>query len=157
MKTLTEPELLHKAAAYCSLTERCPADVREKLQAWGVPSEAAAERILRYLERERYLDEERYCRAFIREKYRFAKWGRQKIAQALKLKQLPSALSLRCLAEEIDEEEYLDTLRSLLEAKARHIRARNDYELKGKLVRFALSRGFEMRDVLACMELDSEY
>lgn len=154
MKELTESEALNKAAAYCSLAERCPAEVEAKLLAWGIASEAATRRILDFLKRENFLNEERYCRAFIRDKYRFSQWGRQKIAMALRQKQISATLYASCFAEEIDEEEYRSILKKLLAAKQRATRARNRYELEGKLIRFALSRGFEMEDIRACMDIE---
>ena len=77
MNTITEDEALNRVAAYCSAAEHCRAEVSEKLQKWGIAYEAI-ERILARLEAEKYIDDERYCRAFINDKYRFAKWGKMK-------------------------------------------------------------------------------
>ncbi|MDR0989196.1 MAG: RecX family transcriptional regulator [Prevotellaceae bacterium] len=150
-KALTEPEALQKAAAYCSVAERCRYEVAVKLKAWEM-SEAASLRILNRLEQERYLDEARYCRAFVRDKWRFAKWGKVKIAQALAHKQLPPDAVADAIAE-IDDREYTSLLKNLLSAKAKSIRSENDYERKGKLIRFALSRGFEMKDILRVLAI----
>ncbi len=72
-KEMTEAEALTRAAAFCSTTEHCRAEVHDKLMRWEMKPDAA-ERILQYLEKERFLDDERYCRAYVRDKYRFAKW-----------------------------------------------------------------------------------
>ncbi len=149
MKTITETEALQRVASYCSAAERCRTEVFEKLQKWSIPP-AGIERILFYLEREGYLDEERYCRAFVKDKYRFDKWGRRKIAQALHLKKISSACVNRGL-QEIDQHEYRRGLCKLLEAKRRTIHAGDDYQRNAKLVRFALGRGFEMSDIRACL------
>lgn len=154
MNTITEEEALHKVAAYCSTAEHCRAEVSEKLQKWSVDY-AAIERILHRLETEKYIDDERFCRAFIDDKFRFAKWGKVKIAQGLYMKKIPSDVAWRHL-NEIDQDEYLDILRGLLIAKRKSIRANDDYELNGKLVRFALSRGFEMKDIRLCVQLSDE-
>lgn len=154
MNTITEEEALHKVAAYCSTAEHCRAEVSEKLQKWSVDY-AAIERILHRLETEKYIDDERFCRAFIDDKFRFAKWGKVKIAQGLYMKKIPSDVAWRHL-NEIDQDEYLDILRGLLIAKRKSIRANDDYELNGKLVRFALSRGFEMKDIRLCIQLSDE-
>ena len=98
------------------------------------------------LVQEKYIDESRYCRAFINDKVRFARWGRIKIAQALRQKQIPSSLYLPLL-DEIDEACYSEQLRRLLEAKQREVKGRNAYERKAKLVRFALGRGYEMDEI----------
>lgn len=154
MNTITEEEALRKVAAYCSTAEHCRAEVCEKLQKWGIDYEAI-ERILNRLEEEKYMDDERYCRAFVGDKFRFAKWGKVKIGQGLYMKKIPADVAWRHL-NDIDQEEYLSVLRELLVAKRKSIRANDDYELNGKLVRFALSRGFEMKDIRLCVQLSDE-
>lgn len=115
----------------------------------------AIDRILKRLEDEKYIDEERFCRAFVNDKYRFAKWGKVKIAQALQMKKVSYNVCRRFL-NEIDEEEYLSVLDGLLAAKRKSVHAENEYELNGKLMRFALSRGFEMKDIRHCIQLSDE-
>lgn len=154
MIQFTETEALSRLEAYCSTAEHCRAEVAEKLQRWGVPYDAI-ERIIRRLEQEKYIDEERFCRAFIRDKYRFDKWGKVKIGQALMLKKIPQR-TFFLLMNEIDEEEYMGILEKLLSAKRKSIRAANEFELNNKLVRFALSRGFEMKDIRRCIEVSDE-
>ena len=154
MTNITETEALNKVAAYCSAAEHCRAEISEKLQRWGLPYDAI-DRILKRLVDEKYIDEERFCRAFVNDKYRFAKWGKVKIAQALQLKKVPYNTCWQFL-NEIDEEEYLSILDRLLTAKRKSIHAENEYELNGKLKRFALSRGFEMKDIRHCIQLSDE-
>ena len=154
MTNITETEALSRAAAYCSTTEHCRTEISEKLLRWGM-SDDAVERILKRLVQEKYIDEERYCRAFIKDKYRFAKWGKVKIAQALQLKKVPADCVRQSLSG-IDEEEYLAILRALLVAKRKNTRAKNEFELNGKLIRFALSRGFEMKDIRHCIQVSDE-
>ena len=154
MIEITETDALSRLAAYCSTAEHCRAEVTEKLQRWGI-SYDAIDRIINRLEQEKYIDEERFCRAFVNDKYRFAKWGKVKIAQALQLKKVPYN-TCRQFLNEIDEEEYLSILDGLLTAKRKSIHAENEYELNGKLMRFALSRGFEMKDIRHCIQLSDE-
>ena len=154
MTNITETEALNKVAAYCSAAEHCRAEISEKLHRWGLPY-AAINRILKRLVAEKYIDEERFCRAFVNDKYRFAKWGKVKIAQALQLKKVPYN-TCRQFLNEIDEEEYLSILDRLLTAKSKSIHAENEYELNGKLKRVALSRGFEMKDIRHCIQLSDE-
>ena len=111
--------------------------------------------MLERLETEKYIDDERYCRAFVNDKFRFAKWGKMKIAQGLYMKKIPSDVAWRHL-NEIDEEEYLSILRDLLASKRKSIHAKDDYELNGKLMRFAVSRGFELKDIRRCIEIPEE-
>ena len=148
---LTDEEALNRVASYCSAAEHCRAEVNEKLQRWGIAYETIA-RILERLETEKYIDDERYCRAFVNDKFRFAKWGKMKIAQGLYMKKIPSDVAWRHL-NEIDEEEYLSIL---LASKRKSIHAKDDYELNGKLMRFAVSRGFELKDIRRCIEIPEE-
>ncbi|MCD8183296.1 MAG: RecX family transcriptional regulator [Bacteroides sp.] len=154
MVEITETEALSRVATYCSTAEHCRAEITEKLQRWSIPYDAI-DRILDRLEQEKYIDEERYCRAFVRDKYRFAKWGKVKIGEALRLKKISQSIYFPFL-NEIDQEEYLSILRGLLSAKRKSVRAENEFELTNKLVRFALSRGFEMKDIRHCLALSDE-
>ena len=154
MIEITETDALNRLAAYCSIAEHCHAEVTEKLQRWSIPYDSI-DRIINRLEQEKYIDEERFCRAFIHDKYRFAKWGKIKIGQALQLKKIPQRVYCRYL-NEIDEEEYLAVLKGLLVAKRKSVHAENEFELNNKLVRFALSRGFEMKDIRRCLVLSDE-
>ena len=117
---MTEEEALNRVAAYCSAAEHCRAEVSDKLQKWGIAYDAI-ERILARLEAEKYIDDERYCRAFIGDKFRFAKWGKMKIGQGLYMKKIPSDVAWRHL-NEIDQEEYLAVLRDLLASKRKSVR-----------------------------------
>lgn len=154
MTEITEKDALSRMAAYCASSEHCRAEVAEKLQRWGIAYDAI-DRIIERLEQEQYIDEERYCRAFVRDKYRFAKWGKVKIGQSLQLKKI-SPRVYRAFLDEIDEEEYFSILQKLLAAKRKSVSAENDYELNCKLVRFALSRGFEMKDIRRCIDVSDE-
>ena len=106
MTELTETEALNKVAAYCASAEHCRTEVIEKMQRWGMPYNTI-DRIVERLVAEKYIDEERYCRAFVNDKYRFAKWGKVKIGQALYLKKIPR-FTYQPYLNEIDEEEQAD-------------------------------------------------
>lgn len=149
-KECTENEARYKAETYCAAAERCVSDVRRKLQLWGAPAESV-ERIIQGLVADNYISEQRYVIAFVREKHRFNRWGTVKIAQALRMKQLPSALVEEALCE-LDKEEYGASLHALLQKKMKEVKARNEYERNGKLIRFALSRGYEMDIILKCLK-----
>lgn len=151
---MTESEALNKLAAYCSAGEHCRAEAVEKMQRWGIPYETI-DRIADHLVKENYINEERYCKAFINDKFRFDKWGKVKIGQALQLKKI-SPLVYKPFLAEIDEGEYQAVLNKLLAAKKKSVRAENEYELNGKLIRFALSRGFEMKDICHCLNIPEE-
>lgn len=140
-KILTPPEALHRAAALCSTAEHCTADIREKLARWGVTGNDARA-IVDRLVQERFIDEQRYAVAFVKDKFRFSGWGRIKIRYALQQKHIDSGDIDNALAA-IDEELYTDRLLELLKAKSRTIRDDDPEARRAKLFRFAASRGFE--------------
>ena len=152
MKTLTYENALHKAAAYCSLSEKCPYDVFKKLHDWGVGN-PDAQKIVDYLKKENYLNEERYCNAFVKDKVRFSKWGQQKIVYALRAKQLP-ADSISRAVKGINGDVHLENLKSLLQQKQHTIKYKNEQDKIAKLVRFATSRGFELDAVLRVLKIN---
>lgn len=154
-KTMTYEQLLNKAAAFCAAAERCEVEVIRKLTLWGADDEQCA-RIMAFLYQEDFLNEERFCRAFVNDKYRFNKWGKDRIARELRLRKLPSDAIAPAL-EEIDEESYEEVLEELLRKKRPTIKAKTEYERNGKLIRFALSRGYAMRDILRYINTDDDY
>lgn len=147
---MTYEQALSRAAALCSRSEHCESQVREKLRQWDV-GEDDSDRIIEYLYNEKYLDNERFARAFVSDKFRYNQWGRQKIRQALRFLRLPDDAIGQAL-QEIDDEEYADALRKIIDAKARSLRDDDPRQRQAKLVRHALSRGFEMDLVLRLME-----
>lgn len=149
-KECTPDEARVKAEAYCAVTEHCKDEVLRKLEQWGAPADAY-ESIIQHLEEENFLDEQRYAIAFVRDKYRFNQWGKMKISQALKLKHVPSSCISKAM-QEIDEEEYGAILASLLRKKRQGIKANNEYERNGKLIRFAVGHGYEMDEILRCIQ-----
>jgi regulatory protein len=149
---MTENEALNRMATYCSEAEHCRADICEKLRHREL-GEDEIERILSRLEAEGFINEERYTRSFVNDKFRFAKWGKVKIRQALFFKRIPSEMAEKGL-EELNEEEYLSVLRELIDKKKKSIHNENEYEQKGKLIRFALGKGFEMKDIEKCIKTE---
>jgi regulatory protein len=115
--------------------------VEAKLRALGFWGDDIGQ-ILAELIEEKFLDEERFARSFVRGKHRFKKWGRIKIEQELKKKDI-TGYCLKMGFTEIDEEEYRDTLLQILEKKRKFVRAENDYQLKNKLARYAMTKGYE--------------
>ena len=152
MKPISPAEALNKAAAYCTLCERCISEVSKKLTTWGV-SPAEQQRIIDRLQDEGFINEERYCRAFVNDKLRFNRWGRVKIRAALYEKQLPREYIAQAI-EEIDEEEYMQTLHDRVATKQRELK-NEDFATKQKIIRFAASRGFEPAKILQIVKCDS--
>ncbi len=139
---LSTNEALSRAMKLCSREEKCSFDIRQKLFQWGVTAEVHDE-IINQLIDEKFLSDERFVRYFIRDKFRFNKWGKIKIEYLLKQKRLPAALISQAMSEEISEEVYNRTLKELLKAKHAQCSETDHLKLKAKLVRYAASRGFE--------------
>ena len=151
-KDMTEQEAYLQLAALCAQTEHCQQEMRDKMRRWEL-DETVQNRVINRLVKERYIDDERYARAFVKDKIRYNKWGRRKVQQALWQKHIDTDIQQRVL-DEIDEKEYLDVLRPLLKQKRKSIRATSDYELNQKLVRFALGRGFGFDIIRQCLNVD---
>lgn len=132
---------LSKAMALCSRREYSPEDIRLKLQSWGM-GENDTGRVIEILIKENFLNENRFAEAFVKDKFNYNKWGKVKIAAHLKMKKIPSGI-IRSALDCIDDEIYRKTLSDLIVSHRRSIKAKNQYDLKGKLLRFGLSKGFE--------------
>lgn len=153
-KEMTEQEAYLQLATLCAQAEHCEQEMRDKMKRWEI-DETAQNRIIDRLVKERYIDNERYARAFVKDKIRYNKWGRRKVQQALWMKRIDNDIQQRVL-DEIDDKEYLDVLRPLLKQKRKSTKAANDYEQNQKLVRFALGRGFTFDIIRQCLEVDEE-
>ena len=154
MKEVTEQGAYLQLAQLCARSEHCQHDMLEKMRRWEMSDEAQA-RVMQRLISERYVDDERYARAFVRDKIRYNKWGRRKVEQGLWQKRIDDNIRQQVL-DEVDEEEYLSVLRPLLKQKRRSTKAESDYEMNRKLVRFALSRGFTYDIIRQCIDISEE-
>lgn len=154
MKELTENEAFNKAAALCAGAEHCRSEIAARLTRWQVGADII-ESILNRLVKERYIDEKRYAVFYAHDKLRYNQWGRIKIAQGLRLKQIPAEIIKKALAS-LDEEEYETVIRHVLESKQRSVKGRNAYERSMKLLRYAAGKGFEPALVRPLIHLDDE-
>lgn len=150
----TEQEAYLTLTALCAQAEHCQYEMQEKMRRWELPEDAQA-RVMAKLIKERYVDDERYTQAFVKDKIRYNKWGRRKVEQALWQKRIDDNTRKRVL-DDVDDEEYLSVLRPLLKQKRKTIKAKNDYELNQKLVRFAVGRGFTFDIIRQCIDIDDE-
>jgi regulatory protein len=150
----TEQEAYLTLAALCAQAEHCQYEMLEKMRRWEVPEDAQA-RIMAKLIKERYVDDERYAQAFVKDKIRYNKWGRRKVEQALWQKRVDEDIRKRVL-NDVNDDEYLSVLRPLLKQKRKTIKAKNDYELNQKLMRFAVGRGFTFDIIRQCIDIDDE-
>ena len=151
MKELTEEQVFQKLSALCASAEHCSYEMTEKMKKWQVADDVR-ERVMERLVKDKFVDDERYCRFFVRDKIRYNKWGRRKVEQALYMKRIPADVSARVL-DEVDPDTYLDILRPLLQAKRKSVKAGSDYELECKLIKFALGRGFSVEEAREAMDV----
>ena len=151
-KEMTEQEAYLRLAALCAQAEHCRQEMRDKMKRWEI-NEEARERVVERLVKERYVDDERYARAFVKDKIRYQKWGRRKVQQGLWLKHIDQDIQDTVLSE-VDDADYLAVLRPLLKQKSKSIKAESDYERNQKLVRFALGRGFTFDIIRLCLDVD---
>ena len=147
---ITEQEALQKLSALCARAEHSSGEMLEKMRRWQL-SEDARERVLDRLIDEKFVDDERFARLFVREKIRFDRWGRRKIEQALYQKGVASDISRRVL-DEVDDEAYVAELKKLIAAKRRSVQAQSDYEMRAKLTKYALGRGFGYNVIRQCID-----
>lgn len=149
MNEITEEQALARLTTACARAEHCMGEMYDKMRRWGIDADAQA-RIVTYLKEHRYVDDERFTRLFVRDKMQFNKWGRRKIEQALWAKHVDETL-YKDILDEIDEKEWKAILLPALHAKKKSIKAATPYETYTKLVKFAMSRGFTMDIIQACI------
>ena len=133
----------------CSRREYCSFDIRQKLQRMQLEEEAV-NKIMSLLLKQKYIDDARYSHSFINDKLRFGKWGKTKIVFSLRQKQIPQEI-IDEVFQTFSDEVLLQPLKPLLEKKLKSVKGKTEYEKRGKVIRFALSRGFSMPNILECL------
>lgn len=150
-RQLTPAEALDRLQQLCGRSEQCSADIRRKLAAWGIDASQAAD-ILQSLAAERYVDDARFARAFVRDRSRFDRWGRRKIRQALIIKRIHPDVLVQAL-DTIDEADYTEGLQRLV--KARLAREEPGHQGRDRVLRAMLARGFEATLVIDALNAAS--
>jgi regulatory protein len=153
-KQLSKEQALQKLRHYCSYQERCHAEVKEKLYSYGLYKQAVEECISQLIE-ENYLNEERFAIQYAGGKFRMKHWGKVKIKQALKLKKV-SEYCIRKALQEIDDADYMKTLKKLAAQKWKSIKGQGitKYVKWQKTMIWLMQRGYEpelVREVIAEM------
>ena len=138
---LTPDQVLDKMAKYCAYQERCVKDVRDKLNTYDIPEEEKA-KILDYLLDNRFVNDDRFAKSFVRGKINQSGWGVNKIRFHLIQKGIDKELIDEVLGQ-TDEEFYRQRLVDVLKTKAKTVKADSDFEKKRKLAAYAMQKGFE--------------
>jgi len=134
-------EVLVKITRLCSRSEQCSNEIRKKIINAGVEEDLADEMVQSLIE-ENYLNDERYVKAYVADKFKFNKWGKIKMRHYLRLKGLPDEVIAIGL-DEIDKEKYKAVLIKTMKDKAKTIKKKNKFEKMGQIIRFTQNRGFE--------------
>lgn len=150
MKEMTEQQALYKLASLCSTAEHCSSEILGKMHKWNIPDDAQ-ERIMEHLTKEKYIDDNRYCRSFVNDKLKYNGWGRRKIEQALRLKHIGKDIS-DPVFDAVEDEQYLEILRPMAQRKWKTIKAVSDYERSVKLIRWAMARGYSLDIIRKCVD-----
>lgn len=130
-----------KIARYCAYQERAHTEVKNKLDSYGLTQPEINE-VIAWLITENYLNEERYAITIAGGKFRSKKWGKLKIEQFLKQKDV-SEYSINRALSQIDVQEYRSTLELLVRNKWSQTTAPNVYELRNKIARYIIGKGYE--------------
>jgi regulatory protein len=132
-----------KIASFCAYQERCQQEVISKLYTYGLFRDQVDE-ILAWLITENFVNEERFAKTFVGGKFRIKKWGKHKITQALKKKDI-SEYCINQGLKEIENEVYLDTINQLIIKKFNDLYNKfpDPYQRKDRTARYLISKGFE--------------
>ncbi len=142
--------ILQKVRHFCGFQERCIRDVEEKLKEWAVQDKMIPS-IIHQLQQENFLNEERFAKVFAGGKFRINKWGRKKIEFELYHRGIQELFIQQGLLE-IDNDEYLKTLREIIEKKRDEIKPGKENNIRQKIINFAIGKGFETDLILAILK-----
>lgn len=142
-------EALQSLMRLCSCAERSSGDALRLMRRWGV-AEADSRKVLAQLQKERFVDDRRFAELYAREKLNLSGWGAYKIEVSLRQKGISQEIIAEVVRPLFGESDMEGRLTDLLIRKVRTTKGATPYEIKTKLIRFGLSRGFDMELVLRC-------
>ena len=132
---------MKRAASFCAESERNVAEVERKLRKWGVDDDDI-DSIIDRLKSDDFLNKKRYCKAYINDRFRLNHWGKVKIRYELGKRDVDRQYIDAALAD-IDDDEYIEVLKEVVEAKRRTLKETDTYSASAKILRYALTRGFK--------------
>lgn len=145
----TPDQALTELKRWCAIQERSHEAVRTKLYERGVYGDDM-ENIIASLISENFLNELRYAKAYVSGKFKMNHWGRNKILAGLKLEKI-SAYNINKAMQTLDEEAYMETLKTLIEKKEKTLIG-NSLEKKKKLFAYLLQKGYEYQSIQNCID-----
>ena len=141
-KNISYDRALEKALRYCAYQERSRKDVYDRLEAWQV-SFSDRDKIVDYLIDLDYLNEKRFVESYIRGKFVYKKWGRNKIRMGLAQKGLKGSQVAQALEQEISDEAYREAIQDLMQKKMDSVHEEDPMKKRDKVYRYLLGKGFE--------------
>jgi regulatory protein len=139
--TISTKEVYAKMATLCSRSEQCSSEIHKKILDMGLTRDEA-DAIIENLKKDRFLDDERFVRSYVSDKFRLNRWGKVKIRHYLKMKNISDDLIKKGL-EEINENKYRELLLKTMKEKAKAVKKKEKFEKMGQIIRYAMNRGFE--------------
>ena len=148
-KSKTAEQTLQSLMRECARSERSSGDALRLMKRWGV-SDEDAQKVLARLRAERFIDDGRYAEAFVRDKLNLSGWGAYKIKMSLRAKGVSKEIIDEVVAPMLAAADMSSKLEDIMVRRMRTLKAKSPYDAKTKLIRFAVSRGFEMDEAIAC-------
>lgn len=149
-KKITEEEAFIALSRTCARSEHCLFDMKRKMYKWEMDDDAK-ENVLKRLVKEDFINENRFAKAFVKDKFLFNHWGMMKIVHELRARHICEE-DIEDAKGEVSEEETLEELRKLIEEKRSIVKGKSDYEIRAKLFRYAYSKGFDIDDINAVLD-----
>ena len=149
-RTKTPEQALASLQRLCARAERSSGDAMRLMATWEV-EKGRRQEVLQKLIRDKFIDDRRYAKSFVREKTSLSAWGEYKIRAALKRKGIDEKIINEVLGE-INSDANIERLAQRLARKVKSIKYENSYQLKTKLLRYGLSLGFQMEQVMTSVE-----
>lgn len=154
---ISEKEAYLRASTLCAKGEMCSFDIAEKFKKWGL-DKCKSDKLIDQLIDERFIDDSRYAKAYCNDKWKYQKWGRNKIAYSLRMKKIPNEAIDNALTY-IDGEIYEQQLFDAIKYKLKSLKDKDKYQQRASLYRFAVSRGYEsslISKVLSKLQFECE-
>lgn len=148
---MTAEKALNIIAGLCSKKEYCSGDIRGKLLKWELP-ENDIRKIMEFLQSHKFIDDARFARIYAEDKFRFNHWGKKKIALMLSQKHISPNVITEAL-EAVDPEHYEESCLEILRQKMKSLQGLDSFQLKVRLMRFGLGRGFDYDTLNQCLSV----
>lgn len=139
-------KVLCRIQRYCAYQEHCQSEVKKKLTEWELDSNDI-NKIIKLLIDEKYIDNVRYATVFVEGKFHQKKWGKIKIANELRKKNIPESIIAKSL-QSISDKEYIEEFKKVAKKKINLLHEKDKFVRKNKLIRYLLTKGYELSFIM---------